>query len=237
LAERWDGTRWAIQATSNPSNDTNELRGVSCTSAGTCTAVGFYIGARELTLAEEWDGRSWAAQPTPSPGHSDTQLSAVSCPSARACTAVGDGGLIESWTPPSNKFTISRIKTQADGTITFSVSLPNPGSVDVLETAWNDNLGSADVRLKPAPERFVFARPHVLAGNRGSVNVTVTPNQRGKTLVAHHAYRVVLRLWVSYTPHGGVDRTIGFLGLHLPGTCATHNTVTALHARTVIQCK
>ena len=42
--------------------------------------------------------------------------------------------------PPSNKFTVSRIKTEADGTITFSVRVPGPGSVDVLETAWNDNF-------------------------------------------------------------------------------------------------
>ena len=45
--------------------------------------------------------------------------------------------------PPSNKFTVSRIKTEADGTITFSVRVPGPGSVDVLETAWKDNLARA----------------------------------------------------------------------------------------------
>ena len=34
--------------------------------------------------------------------------------------------------PPSNKFTVSRINTRADGTITFSVGVPGRGSVDVL---------------------------------------------------------------------------------------------------------
>ena len=141
--------------------------------------------------------------------------------------------------PPSNKFTVSRIKTEADGTITFSVRVPGPGSVDVLETAWKDNLAREDparaaVVLKPAAKRFVFARGHQRVSGRGTV--TVTPNQQGSFLVAHPRYRVVLRLWVSYTPDGGRYRTIGFLGLHLPGSCANHNTVTALHARTVVRC-
>ena len=46
----------------------------------------------------------------------------------------------------------------ADGTFTFSVRIPAPGDVDVLETAWNDNLASAAVLLKPAP-RQVRVRP------------------------------------------------------------------------------
>ena len=138
--------------------------------------------------------------------------------------------------PPSNKFTVSRIKTETDGTITFSVKVPGPGSVDVLETAWNDNLASAAVVLKPARHRFVFARAHVPAARQGTLKVTVTPNQRGRLLVAHPRYRVVLRLWVSYTPDGGRYRTIGFLGLHLPGSCANHNAVTALKSRTVVRC-
>jgi Tol biopolymer transport system component len=138
--------------------------------------------------------------------------------------------------PPSNKFTVSRIKTETDGTITFSVKVPGPGSVDVLETAWDDNLASAAVLLKPAPHRFVFARAHVPAARQGTLKVTVTPNQHGRLLVADPRYRVVLRLWVSYTPDGGRYRTIGYLGLHLPGTCAKHNTVTALKWRTVVRC-
>ena len=71
---------------------------------------------------------------------------------------------------------------------------------------------------------------------RGTLAMTVTPIQRGTLLVTHPRYRVVLRLWVSYTPDGGRYRTIGFLGLHLPGTCAKHNSVAALHARTVVLC-
>ena len=75
--------------------------------------------------------------------------------------------------PPSNQFTVSRIRTEADGTITFSIRVPGPGSVDVLETAWNDNLASAAVVHKPARHRFVFARAHVPAARQGTLKVTV----------------------------------------------------------------
>ena len=137
---------------------------------------------------------------------------------------------------PSNEFTVAQLKTAADGTIRFSVRVPNPGSVDVLETAWKDNLASAAVLLKPAPHRFVFARAHVRAARLDTLNVTVTPNQRGRHLLAGPGYRIVLRLWVSYTPDGGRDRTIGYLGLHLPSACTKHNSVTAIKWRTVVRC-
>jgi hypothetical protein len=42
------------------------------------------------------------------------------------------------------------------------------------------------------------------------------PGARGSLLVRHHTYHVVLRLWVTYTPAGGTQRSVGFYGLHLP---------------------
>jgi hypothetical protein len=44
----------------------------------------------------------------------------------------------------------------------------------------------------------------------------VKPNAMGRRLVAHHRYRVTLRLWISYTPRHGRQRDIGYYGLHLP---------------------
>ena len=245
LAEQWNGTGWAIQPTPNPPEAQYiQLSGVSCASAGACTAVGGYFNSAEhnLPLAERWTGKTWVIQPTPSPPRAIfSGLLAVSCPSASACTAVGTHGVIEAWTPPSNKFTVTKINTETGGRITFSVQAPGPGSVDVLATAWKDNVANKDsaraaVRLRPASHRFVFARASARAARRGTLSVTVTPNQQGKVLVAHPSYRILLRLWVRYTPDGGRYRTIGYLGLHLPGSCAKHHTVTALHSRTVVRC-
>jgi hypothetical protein len=93
LAEHWNGTRWAIQATPSPSGAaSSQLAGVSCTSASTCTATGFYSSSSGtlLALAERWNGTAWSVQTVPDPsGSPDAQLSAVSCTSATRCTAAG----------------------------------------------------------------------------------------------------------------------------------------------------
>ena len=92
LAERWNGTSWTVQSTPNRSGAAESyLEGVSCTSAITCTAVG-YERFPPVTLAERWNGTSWTLQPTPDPigGQSDSRrLEGVSCSSVTTCTAVG----------------------------------------------------------------------------------------------------------------------------------------------------
>jgi hypothetical protein len=103
LAERWNGSSWSVQATTDPSGVIEEesstgsapvgkLEGVSCSSAAACTAFGSYRNAAQKTqpLAESWDGTEWALQPAPIPAESSTSgMAGVSCFSAFECTAVG----------------------------------------------------------------------------------------------------------------------------------------------------
>jgi len=99
FAERWDGSRWTVQAMPSPSTTFAEPVGVSCTSATACTAVGGYDNSANTTLAfaEAWNGTSWSIQLVPSPaGALDSFLRSVSCTSANACTAVGDQGTLTS---------------------------------------------------------------------------------------------------------------------------------------------
>jgi hypothetical protein len=73
------------------------LNGVSCPSAGDCTAVGDYYRTDrgpERTLIERWDGTVWRVVPSPGDGRDGT-LASVSCPTATSCTAVGS--LIIGW--------------------------------------------------------------------------------------------------------------------------------------------
>jgi hypothetical protein len=91
LAEDWNGTKWQVQTTLNPTGaQSSVLDGVSCTSASTCTAVGYYTsGGQVLTLAERWDGTAWTIQQTGNPGIGSHYLYSVSCTTSTACTAVG----------------------------------------------------------------------------------------------------------------------------------------------------
>ena len=92
LAEVWHGGSWSIQRTPNPAHSTStSLASVSCTSARSCTAVGYSGGfRRSQTLAEAWNGTSWSIRPTPDPAASrHASLTSVSCTSSSACVAVG----------------------------------------------------------------------------------------------------------------------------------------------------
>jgi hypothetical protein len=87
LAERWNGTTWAIQPTPDPTG--TKLTGVSCTSARACTAVGSG-GSSPAGAAERWNGAQWVLQTTPNLGlMAGGTLDAVSCPSVSVCTATG----------------------------------------------------------------------------------------------------------------------------------------------------
>jgi large repetitive protein len=93
LAEEWNGTSWAQQSMPLPSGSTaSELNAISCGSATSCTAVGYYQNTSVigLTLAESWNGSSWSVVNTPSvTGAKLTEFTGVSCVSTSSCLAVG----------------------------------------------------------------------------------------------------------------------------------------------------
>jgi len=121
LTESWDGARWTKVPSASPGIAGNRLNGVSCVSAGACTAVGVDGTGNGVTtsLVESWDGTRWSAVPSPNPGPGYTWLSGVSCTSTDACVATGNyftstgsnRTLIESW----------------DGTRWSAVPHPQPG--------------------------------------------------------------------------------------------------------------
>ena len=117
---------------------------------------------------------------------------------------------------PTNRLKVAHIRTHRDGAITFTVTPPGPGTIGVLETAWNDNLVHTATLLYPATSRFAYARRQIHTTNARAIHIRVRPNRRGKRLVHDHTYQVVLRLWVTYTRTGGTPHSVGFYGLHLP---------------------
>jgi hypothetical protein len=83
LAERLNGTNWAIQPTPNTAGNANLLDGVSCTSATACMAVG--------TEAERWNGTNWTPVTIAEPkGDAPAELDHVSCTDRNNCMAAGN---------------------------------------------------------------------------------------------------------------------------------------------------
>ena len=88
LVESWDGTRWSVVPSPNPSGAAySVLYGVSCTSASQCMAVG---SAGGRAFAESWDGSHWTLVATPNPSATAySELNGIACTAASYCLAVG----------------------------------------------------------------------------------------------------------------------------------------------------
>ena len=92
IAQRWNGNRWSIIASPNPTASLeSRLVGVSCTAAKNCVAVGQFRTTSDVdkTLVERLNGNRWSISPSPSPSADISLLAGVSCASSTTCFAVG----------------------------------------------------------------------------------------------------------------------------------------------------
>jgi hypothetical protein len=121
LAEQWNGSRWTVQPSPNPSGaGAAGLGRVSCTSPSSCMAVGGAVdetGEVGFNVAEAWNGTSWHLLRTPNPGSTSNELRGVSCTSPSSCMAVGDFAGI------GNELTLAE---QWNGTKWSVVKTPRP---------------------------------------------------------------------------------------------------------------
>lgn len=93
LAESWDGKTWKLQTLARPAGFSHgPFNAVSCSSATSCMAVGWYDNtkAAQLMLADEWNGTAWKILAVPAPAtYYGQSLGGVGCVSATSCYAVG----------------------------------------------------------------------------------------------------------------------------------------------------
>ena len=128
LAEAGQGSSWTVESTPNRLGSLySSLDAVSCSSSGSCMAVGSTSSA---SLAESWNGASWRIVPTPNPaGSFGGLLSSVSCTAVNACVAVGSyfgsagpGALAESWNGVSWRIDPAPIPAGSFGGLLYGVS-------------------------------------------------------------------------------------------------------------------
>jgi hypothetical protein len=119
------------------------------------------------------------------------------------------------------RYGVSSVYLNRDGTLSLRVKVTSPGQVEVLLTAWKDNLATVARVLDPAPGRLVYGRATVTARHAGTFTIRIVPDRTGRRLLAHPAYRVTLRLWASYIPLYAFQTDAGYYGLHLGGGCAS----------------
>lgn len=97
LAQHWNGSRWQLFPTPNPSSSGGgnaELEGVSGVAGDDVWAVGFsqaFGSSRRNALIQHWDGTAWRTVPSPNPPGA-TRLTDVVARSANDVWAVGETG-------------------------------------------------------------------------------------------------------------------------------------------------
>jgi hypothetical protein len=139
VIESWNGRRWSLGPSQDKPSDP-ALYGVSCISAGACTAAGAYfddaiVPPAEQTLVESGNSSGLSVVPSPNAGGAgiENSLASVSCASRRACIAVGNasegnvtngGALIEAWNGTRWSIVPSHI-TRRVATILYGVSCPS----------------------------------------------------------------------------------------------------------------
>jgi hypothetical protein len=129
VALRWNGSSWSSQSVPVPVTDPGAaawLYGVSCSTARSCIAVGYYNpqpgqAGFLVPFSERWNGSSWSIVRVPVPaGTTSAQLAGVSCTAPSACSAVGASS--------TDGFATSvRLAVRWNGTAWSLESVPNPG--------------------------------------------------------------------------------------------------------------
>jgi hypothetical protein len=100
---------------------------------------------------------------------------------------------------PDNRFTVSAVQAKRGGVLSLQLGLPGAGAVRVVE------LG---------PKNVTFGQYTATVGQKRTLNVTVKPTPAGTKLLIPTATktasptRVKVKLTVTYTPKGGVKKTV-----------------------------
>jgi hypothetical protein len=178
LVERWNGTKWSIQASPTP-KDGGVLEGVSCVSGKACMAVGnAQRNGAMVTLTMRWNGTAWKVVDSPNAVSSASFLGGVSCTSASSCVAVGGAGpsqqassltLVERWNGTNWKIVKSPNQKGFTGNRLMAVSCSLPTACTAVGYSTGGSLSE-----KTLAERW--------NGTKWSIQKVAQPN--GSTLSA-----------------------------------------------------
>ena len=136
LADAWNGKAWTPAQLPAPGGADASLSGVSCKSAASCVAVGWYrSGFPTAPLAEIWDGKRWTQTRPPASGGglAIDGLDTVSCASPARCAAVSVSlgppvAVIESWNGEAWSMGKGQALPGDIGAAQTGVSCPSAGS-------------------------------------------------------------------------------------------------------------
>jgi hypothetical protein len=180
---------WTVVHPPNPVEaEESNLSNISCASAKSCTAVGYYYTPTndQKTLAEHWNGRKWSIEETPNPlganesGLLGSSFSGVACPSTDSCTAVGtyhtkslqELMFAEHWN--GSEWTLQKVAeppAEGEGELE-AVSCPSVESCYAIGAVQTGSEVVAAAEHWNGSEWAFEVTPHVASSRLGSVSCT-----------------------------------------------------------------
>jgi hypothetical protein len=110
---------------------------------------------------------------------------------------------------PANRIVADRPSLNADGRGAVGVTVPGPGRLSGVETAW-----PANQREPRAGHQTVLSRGALIVKRAGKVTLHLAPGAVGRRLLAgSHGRRLRLRLAITFVPTGGTARQVSASGL------------------------
>ncbi len=104
----------------------------------------------------------------------------------------------------SSRFAIRRVTVSRRGLATVSLTLPGPGRVSIVATAWE------------RAHRLTYGRCTRRVTAAGGLRIGVRPNRRGRALLRARRGRKLLALVVTYTPAGRSPTRLSTRRVRLP---------------------
>jgi hypothetical protein len=248
FAERWGGSKWAIEATPDPTNaDGSVLYAVSCASAQQCVAVGEWSmppdGHPNVPFALYWDGTKWHLSTTSLPPGPViySGLQGVSCVSSADCIATGyyqsSSGFISTIAESWNGTGWSLEKAAEVGEVPsylYGVSC-RTGSPCMAVGYFTDGAGGtrALAELRTSGTWTIVVTPNASEGDDTSSLVSVwCSNQQNCLAVGDYqsragSYRTLVEAWngkswsIQTTPNpaGASDSYLDYISCTSPTAC------------------
>jgi hypothetical protein len=117
---------------------------------------------------------------------------------------------------PSNAFALTNLHVSPAGTVTFTVVLPGPGKLAVVQRGILKTPARGTGVHKRAPRPFLAGRKNLTAGASGTIKVTVPLNRSARQRLRRQRNALTLQLSVTFTPTGGTARTVASGALRVP---------------------
>jgi len=178
LIEHWNGSRWSVVPSPNPSSTLNILYGVAAVTTNDVWAVGYAATASSGAVIMHWNGSVWTVVPNPPSSVFFSNLMAVAVISANDVWAVGSGRVFD------DDVTLT---LHWDGTAWSFVSSPNvAGEVDntlsgVAAVASNDVWAVGTQQ----PESLTDPHTLTLHWDGSAWSIVPSPNDGGNTVDNH----------------------------------------------------